>query len=280
MNQPDPRNGRALALFTALALGLSVAYWLLFRLRDHGLLPFDPAGGAWGAARGYGPALAALITAAAVYGRAGPAEIVARLKRWRIPPRLWLLALLGPLVASALLVPIVRLLGTAAEEAGDVRPGRMVLLFLVFALVDGPIGEEIGWRGFFLPRLIERCGPIAASLVLGVVWYLWHLPLYDAVGREMTAAFLARYLVNNVAFSLVHTWFFQRSGGSALLAIVLHTAGNYWVYTTATLFPEVRTAEAARVAWVALLAVAGLAAAGALARRPEAGARESAGEAS
>ena len=123
------------------------------------------------------------------------------------------------------------------------------------------LGEEIGWRGLLLPKLLERRGPLAASLLVGVVWYLWHLPLYFATGRfEMTATFLLGYLVQNVGWSFLHTWFFRRSGGSAFLAVFLHTAGNYSVYLLVTLFPALEQAPATQAIYV-VVALAALCAA-------------------
>jgi CAAX protease family protein len=265
----NDRSGTSIVLFVGLVLGLAGAYWLLFLLHGRGALPFDPSGSFWGAARGYSPALAALITAGLLYGRSEIRQIGARLSRWRVAPRFYLLALLGPAAASVAMVVVVRLAGVAAQAPAEPpRPGRLLLIFFVFALIDGPLGEEIGWRGFLLPRLLERSGPIVGSVFLGLVWYLWHLVLYHAAGREMSGLFLASYLLNNVAYSFVHTWFFVRSGGSTFLSVVLHTAGNYFVFLPMALFPELAAAPEARATHLTLLTIAGLASAIALARRP------------
>lgn len=262
----------ATVLFTVIALGLALTYWLLFFVRDR--LPFDPASGLAGALRGYTPTVAALATAFLVYGRRGVAEIGARFTRWRLPRSLYALALLGPLAASLLVVLAVRLLGYQLHLTEELNPVKMVLIFFVFAVVDGPIGEEIGWRGFLLPRLLERYGPLGASVIVGIVWYLWHLPLYSATGRvALTVPFLLGYAVNNVAFSVVHTWFFQRSGGSAFLAIALHTAGNYAVFLGGSLFPGL-AGTPARWVYLVVLSAAGVCAGVALARQEAGSGRE------
>lgn len=261
-------------LYTVLVLGFALAYWSLFLLRDR--LPFPPDSGLLGALRGYTPALAAVVTAVIFRGRTGWAAIWRRLARWRVGPQLWALAVLGPLAAGVLVVLLVQLLGHNVPFAPRaVPPVKLVLIFFLFALVDGPLGEEIGWRGFLLPTLLERRGPLTASLAVGVVWFFWHLPLYAATGRyEMTAAFFLGYLVNNVAFALVHTWFFLRSGGSALLAVAFHTAGNYAVYLSVTLWPGLEHTPA-RAVHLTLLVTAGLCAALALTRRGRSDARPS-----
>ena len=98
-------------------------------------------------------------------------------------------------------------------------------------------GEEVGWRGYFLPRLLRQMGPVPASLVVGVVWFLWHLPLYAADGMALTPAFLASYLIELLAVATIYTWFFLRSDGSVLLAILLHDAFNYVQFLATRLFP-------------------------------------------
>jgi hypothetical protein len=256
-------SGVAVPLFVAVALGLSGLYWLLFALRTRGWLPFDPSSDLVGAARGYAPALAAMVTALALSGREGLAALWKRVAKWRVAPWLYALALLGPLGASLVALLVARLSGIDAPFApGAIPIPKLVIVFVFFAIVDGPLGEEIGWRGFLLPKLLERRGPLAASLVVGVVWYLWHLPLYFATGRfEMTATFLVVYLVQNVAWSFLHTWFFRRSGGSAFLAVFLHTAGNYSVYLLVTLFPTLQKSPATEATYVAVVAGAALCAA-------------------
>lgn len=257
------RNNRSIFLFITLALGLSLVYWGLFYLHDHGLLPFDPASDAMGALRGYGPTLAALVAAAVVYGLDGVSALWRRVTQWRVPGYLFALAILGPLLGSVILVMLCGLMGadlTITQQTTAIP--KLIIIFFFFAIVDGPIGEEIGWRGFLLPRLLNRHGPLSASLLLGLVWFAWHVPLYLATGRvEMTAAFLAAYALNNVAFSFLHTWFFLRSKGSALLAIVLHTSGNYSVYLAVTLFPGLEQAPFTQPLYVGLLVVAAVVAA-------------------
>jgi len=262
-------------VFVGVALGLSGLYWLLFALRARGWLPFDPSSDLLGAARGYTPALAAVATALALSGRQGLAALWRRVAKWRVAPRLYALALLVPLGASLVALLGARLSGTVAPFApGAIPLPKLVIVFVFFAIVDGPLGEEIGWRGFLLPKLLERRGPLVASLVVGVVWFLWHLPLYVATGRfEMTATFLLGYLIQNVAWSFLHTWFFRRSGGSAFLAVFLHTAGNYSVYLLVTLFPALEEAPATEAIYVAVLAVAALFAAVAMRKAPALAAR-------
>ena len=112
------------------------------------------------------------------------------------------------------------------------------------SVIDGPLGEEIGWRGFLLPGLLTKMSAVQASLIVGLIGWLWHLPLYQADGRNLTLLFLTRYLVIEVGYSLIWTWFFIRSGYSALIPIIVHTACNYsFLLQMRIVFPTVNVPE-------------------------------------
>jgi membrane protease YdiL (CAAX protease family) len=94
---------------------------------------------------------------------------------------------------------------------------------MILALTDG-LGEELGWRGFALPRLLRRIGPVRASVLLGLVWAVWHAPLYWTTGATLEGTPVWLLLVQLPACAVLYTWVFQRTGGSALPAIVLHAS--------------------------------------------------------
>ena len=93
------------------------------------------------------------------------------------------------------------------------------------ALLGGPLGEEIGWRGFLLPALLKRNGPLTASLLLAVVWGLWHLPidLYAGFLVKGPGAVLSR-IVWTFPMTILFTWLFLRTKGNMLVAIFLHAS--------------------------------------------------------
>jgi uncharacterized protein len=100
--------------------------------------------------------------------------------------------------------------------------------FLLVFLIGGPLGEEFGWRGFAQPALQVRWGWRSASLLLGLVWAVWHLPLFYSPGTAQSHLPLGWYALSAVASSVVFAWLYQRSRGSVLPALVLHTAVNAW----------------------------------------------------
>jgi hypothetical protein len=100
---------------------------------------------------------------------------------------------------------------------------------MAIGLVTGPLGEELGWRGFALPRLQERTGPLAGSLILGVLWAAWHLPLFfipEWTGSIDPAVLMLAYFSWVVPFAVFMTWVFNHTKGSLITATLLHTALN------------------------------------------------------
>ena len=177
----------------------------------------------------YGPAAAAVLASLLWGGNAGIRELGTRLIRWRVHPGFYALVLVGPAGVWLLTAGAYTALG---GDASDVTPAAVragawavVPLLVVLCLTDG-LGEETGWRGYALPRLLERTGPVSASLILGVVWALWHLPLYWTPGVPLYHSPILLLFIDLPLTALLYTWVFRHTGGSALLAILLHGASN------------------------------------------------------
>ena len=165
-----------------------------------------------------GPSLAAFILAA----RRGELRDV--FGRWRTKP-IWI-------VLGLMLPTLVQLPATVFEVAlgghpahwfyPPVRPEHFA------ALVMFPLGEEFGWRGFAYPRLAQRHGPVIGSLVLGVVWGLWHLGMLFAPDplRALPATTILVYMLDLALWSVVMAWMFERSSRSIAVAIAIH-AGEH-----------------------------------------------------
>ncbi len=94
-------------------------------------------------------------------------------------------------------------------------------------VLGGSLGEEIGWRGFLLPALLPKTGPLTASLILGLVWALWHLPIditTELLGKGLVAVLIR--IAWTVPLTIIFTWFYLKSSGSLLVALFLHTSVN------------------------------------------------------
>jgi uncharacterized protein len=201
-----------LVVFFVLAYAFSWWPWPLYAL---GLAP--------GYIIGLGPCLAALVVLALTHGRAGILGLFKRMVRWRVRPAWYAAALLLPvgIALSATLLNV--LLGARPPTSVELGawPGLVPTFFLLL-LVPGIGGawEEPGWRGYALPYLQAGRSALVASLVLGVVWAFWHLPLMvDGVVPWSDIAYI-------VVQTVVYTWLFNNTGGSVLLVMLFHTTNN------------------------------------------------------
>nr|WP_275981983.1 CPBP family intramembrane glutamic endopeptidase [Frigidibacter sp. ROC022] len=141
------------------------------------------------------------------------------------------------------------LLGGRAEW---LSPRVLVFAPVIFlwVLAFSVAGEETGWRGYLLPRLLERTGPLRASLVLGLVWALWHLPLWALPGDFHAAIPLSLFAAQTLGFSILYTWLWLQSEGSLIVVHLFHAASN----TTLGLLPLIpgEGAGGTRPLWIAV----------------------------
>ena len=186
-----------------------------------------------------GPAVAAFIVTAATEGRGGVARLLHRCVQWRVGIGWYLFLLVG--------VPVIILLGTIVVPTAlaSFQPiiGPLLaaypLAFLVTFLLGGPLGEEPGWRGFALPRLQERHGPLLGSVILGVLWALWHFPLFwSGVWTPPTIPNMVMFVVMITALTIMMTWVFNHAAGSVLIMMLMHASFNTFANKVAyPLFP-------------------------------------------
>ena len=174
-----------------------------------------------------GPSLAGVLCTALDEGRCGVRRVFASLLHWRMAPRWYALSLGGPLVLALAAVALHRMvIGADAMFRLEARTVALIPPALVAGLLIGSLQEELGWRGFALPRLIGRWGSVRAALALGLAWACWHVPLYaiDTGGQDRMP--LAVFLVSVVALSVIYTWFWVLTGGRLLVALLFHSATN------------------------------------------------------
>jgi uncharacterized protein len=214
-----------LVTFFILVFGLT---WVVWVPRAAGA-PLDIVGQAWT----WAPAIAALLAAALTGGRAAVSELGSRLVRWRVGWQWYLVVILGPAVFSLVVAGVYVLLGGSWAEAAPpaLLEGSLMMLplFLVILTLTDGLGEELAWRGFALPRLLSRYNALAASLILGVIWALWHLPLLWTEGNGMFHQPIWLLLMDVTAKSVLFTWVFLHTRGSVLLAMLFHGATNLFI---------------------------------------------------
>jgi len=199
-------NRHPVAAFFGLAYAISWVAWIPWAFGYQ-----DGAGAVLFIVGGFGPLAAAVIITKST---GGSIRAWARgIRAWRVPARYYAYALgLPPLLFVAINAELA-LLGQQVDLA--LLPGRLMgyVGTLIFVAILGGGLEEPGWRGFALPRLEQRHSPLRATLILGFVWGVWHIPAYGTPIAFVVPLVLAFF----------YTWLYNRTG-SVLLCILLHAS--------------------------------------------------------
>lgn len=224
----------ALLCYFFIAYTLSWLGWLPLVLSQEGLklLPYHSSmiTGILGGA--LGPIGAGFLMTAVTSGKAGVRQLLGRFLLWRVGAQ-WYLFTFAALPVLLLLSTIIIIPGAMASFHLSGLLSALLLyagLFVVLMFVS-PLAEEPGWRGFALPRLQKSYGPLKGTLLLGLLWGCWHLPLFLIPGyNDATAGFVGiavpfgEFLLSILAGSVIFTWVFNHTRGSLLLAMMLHSS--------------------------------------------------------
>jgi len=168
-----------------------------------------------------GPLYAALAVTAIAEGKPGVIALVRKFTLWRVGWGWFAVALLLAPVICVTPAYLNMAFGAPNPTAALIASVPIMLLMFVIRLInplDGPMQEELGWRGFALPRLQERHSPLLASAILGLLVVIWHMPL-------VLLGMLPAYAVfGTFAFTIVFGWLFNNTGGSVLMTLIAHAA--------------------------------------------------------
>jgi membrane protease YdiL (CAAX protease family) len=186
-----------------------------------------------------GPTLSAFVMTGMIEGRIGIRRLLRRYVLWRVGLRWYLFVLLA--------IPAIELLG-AIVVPGALASFQPLTLSLVLTypvafvstfILGGPLGEEPGWRGFALPRLQPLHGPLLGSLILGVLWACWHLPLFwSGVWTPPTLPNIVMFILMITSLTIIMTWVFNNAKGSLLITMLMHASFNTFANRIeAPLFP-------------------------------------------
>lgn len=174
----------------------------------------------------FAPGLIAIGLTAREARRAGVTALLRRLIQWQVPLRWYLFAVAYMVVVKLTVAVLYRVVWGAWPRFGD-EPWFLLLAATVSStLLGGQAGEELGWRGYALPRLAERFGLRIASLLIGLVWALWHLPLFLFPAADTYNQSFALYTLQVTAVSVAMAWLYANTEGSLLPVMLLHAAVN------------------------------------------------------
>ena len=182
----------------------------------------------------FGPSIAGLIVIAMTSGKEGMRDVGQRSLRWRVGLRWWVIALFftGLILLFSIAINTIFLGGDIPSFAFFRQEWYLIPTVFLITMIGGPLGEEFGWRGFALPNLQRKWGPMIASIIIGTVWALWHLPLFfqpDTIHAQIGIKFLPVYIIGEIVLATIMTWVYNNTGGSLLVGgIILHNADNFW----------------------------------------------------
>jgi membrane protease YdiL (CAAX protease family) len=168
-----------------------------------------------------GPLYAALIVTAITAGKPGVVALLRKFTIWRVGWGWFAVALLIAPVICVTPAYLNTIFGAPNPTAALIASLPTMLMMFAIRLVnplDGPMQEELGWRGFALPRLQERHSPLVASAILGVLVVIWHAPLV-LLGMLPAYALFATF-----AFTIVFGWLYNNTKGSVLMTLIAHAA--------------------------------------------------------
>lgn len=220
-------------MFLVIAYAISWAIWLTGMLSIDGLTSLaDVRFAGFLLAGSFGPTIAALATSGLTGGRSSIIRLLKGVIRLRVNWRVYIVTFfLMPVIGLALYL----VLGISAKIALWKIATTMIPLIPLNAMVAGmilgvgPLGEELGWRGFLQSRLQGRAGPVRVALVVGLGWAFWHLPVFrfaDFRSGLNWSQFVVLYPISTIlaAFTMGHLW--RWSNGSVFIAMCFHAVLN------------------------------------------------------
>jgi len=192
----------------------------------------------------YGPTISAIVTTLIFDRYSGILNLLKKLMIWKVPIKNYLYIILLPLVFVIIGIGLYSLF---IGEIGsfDKMAFLSIPTILWTGLYAGPLGEELGWRGFLLPELQQRFSNLKSAIIIGLIWFIWHIPLWWAPfgtlvsGESISLIPVLTYFVMLICLSIIITWLVVNSNGSVLIAILFHLSINAGI--ALLFFPELNT---------------------------------------
>jgi membrane protease YdiL (CAAX protease family) len=251
------------AAFVALTFAISWTIWLAMAAGRLSIA--TPTGAVLNVIGMAGPSIASLILAA-VLGGPVLRRLLDGFSLSLVSARWTVVAVALPLLMVAVAIAIsVAVLGGRVPVVTAGVIGALVGEWVRILFLGGPLEEELGWRGFALPRLQLRHTALRAAVLLGLVWGLWHIPLYfvPGTGQYETVAgasspgfAIGAFVVWTVGLSILFTWLFNETRGSLIVVMLFHASVNLGSYVPAAVGSTGGSSFLyAIVTWIVALAV-------------------------
>lgn len=216
----------------ALIIGILLMFLLTWPidLSNSGVLPFRVPFAIY-LFLGWGFVIASLVMTGLTLGKEGVVNLLKRYLIWRTGWKWYIVALLlfpaiffsAILLNAAFMHTVIDFNAVFARKIFGPSASLPVLILPYLILDAISNGEEIGWRGYVLPRLQAKYSALISSLFVGVIWGLWHIPKFLATGN--TSSFVW-FMLKVIAEAILYTWLYNNTKGSLLLVTLFHAAGN------------------------------------------------------
>ncbi len=231
--------GKGLWQFFVLTYAIALLTWgsmIVLRMpggsTDPNAPPPSPLGLLLLVLGGFAPSIAGVIVTGWVGGRDGLRDLWRRATRFDLGWKAYLFIVAFPLLAVGLRAVLYLIGGGVLGRSALLSSPLALAAFMIQIAVLGPISEEFGWRGFALDALLARWGPLGASLVLGLLWALWHLPLFfipDTTQANYGSSLheFPIFAVVPIGSAVVYTWLYLGTGRSLWSALLFHFTMNF-----------------------------------------------------
>jgi membrane protease YdiL (CAAX protease family) len=179
----------------------------------------------------YGPTISGIITTLFFDGLIGVFELIKKLFIWKVPLKYYVYLILLPLIF--VIIGIALYSQFIGEIGGfDKLAYLSIPTILLAGLYAGPLGEELGWRGFLLSEFQKKYSNLKSAIIIGFIWFIWHIPLWWAPfgtlvsGEPISLIPVITYFTMLICLSIIITWLVINSKGSVLIAILFHLSIN------------------------------------------------------
>jgi membrane protease YdiL (CAAX protease family) len=179
----------------------------------------------------YGPTISGIITTLFFDGLIGVFELIKKLFIWKVALKYYVYLILLPLIF--VIIGIALYSQFIGEIGGfDKMAYLSIPTILLAGLYAGPLGEELGWRGFLLPEFQKRYSNLKSAIIIGFIWFIWHIPLWWAPfgtlvsGEPISLIPVITYFTMLICLSIIITWLVINSKGSVLIAVLFHLSIN------------------------------------------------------
>jgi len=233
-NEKEVSAGFKILKRNSLVIGLALMFiytWTI-DLSNSGVLPFKVPF-VIGLTVGWGFIFVSLFMTRLTLGKEAMKTLFKRLFIWRVGWKWYLVAiLLMPTLRFAAIPLTAWLTGIPADYSHpmirefvplDWPLLALLISWILFEIITN--GEEMGWRGYVLPRLQAKYNALVSSLILGVIWSVWHLPKFFGTGSSEGRSFFW-FTVFTVSVAVLYTWLYNNTRGSLLLVTLFHASGN------------------------------------------------------